>query len=53
MYDVQLRTWSVVWYGIQEEPDWEDEEWEEEEFSLRVTKRRKGNWSIRRDSKNS
>jgi hypothetical protein len=53
-YDVQLRTWNVVWFGLRE-PDWEydDEEWEEEEFSLRVVKkRRKGNWTISKDSKN-
>lgn len=54
MYEVQLRTWNVVWFGIRE-PDWgDDDEWEEEEFSLRVVKkRRKGNWSIKRSPKNS
>ncbi len=54
MYEVQLRTWDNVWFGIRE-PD-EDEEWEEEdeEFSLTIVKeRRKGNWTIKKSSKNS
>lgn len=53
-YDVQLRTWTTVWYGIRE-PDWEEDDWEEEEeeFSLRIVKkRRKGNWTISKASKN-
>ncbi|QIN94191.1 hypothetical protein PP459_gp042 [Streptomyces phage Wakanda] len=52
MYDVELRTWNVVWFGIRE-PDWEDEDWEEEDrISFRAVKtRRKGNWSISKTSK--
>ncbi|AVD99391.1 hypothetical protein SEA_BILLNYE_220 [Streptomyces phage BillNye] len=53
MYEVQLRTWNVVWFGIRE-PDWEDEEWEEEEeeFSLRNSKKKnslKGGMRIRKN----